>query len=160
MEVRLANGSTDLSELCAILAQLRPRFEPEALQAKVRDLMRQGYRLAYLIDRGGRVLCVAGFVIGEKLAWGKHLYIDDLVTDESARSGGAGRFMLDWLKDYAQTHGCREIHLESGVQRFGAHSFYLREGFRIASHHFVTEYLDTGFAGGDALSARQGASDA
>lgn len=145
MEVRLANGSTDLSGICAVLAQLRPRFEPDALQAKVRELMRQGYRLAYLIDDGGRVLCVAGFVIGEKLAWGKHLYIDDLVTDESARSGGAGRYMLHWLKDYAQERGCREIHLESGVQRFGAHRFYLREGFRISSYHFVTESTEWGW---------------
>jgi len=29
-----------------------------------------------------------------------------------------------------------QLHLDSGVQRYMAHKFYLREGFIIASHHF------------------------
>ena len=45
--------------------------------------------------------------------------------------------MIEWLKTYAKNEGCREIHLDSGVQRYGAHRFYLREGFNITSHHFV-----------------------
>ena len=44
--------------------------------------------------------------------------------------------MLDWLKSYAQKNDCGQIHLDSGVQNFSAHRFYLREGFNIASHHF------------------------
>jgi GNAT superfamily N-acetyltransferase len=69
-------------------------------------------------------------------AWGKHMYVDDLVTAERHRSTGAGARMMDWLKSYARAHGCRQLHLDSGVQRFGAHRFYLREGFNIGSHHF------------------------
>ncbi len=136
-EVKVANGETDLTGICAVLGQLRPQLEPNELANRVSGLMRRGYRLAYLTNDGGKVLCVAGFVIGDKLAWGKHLYIDDMVTDESARSRGAGRLMLDWLKAYATEAGCREIHLESGAQRVGAHAFYEREGFRNSGHHFV-----------------------
>ena len=44
--------------------------------------------------------------------------------------------MMDWLKGHAREHGCGQIHLDSGIQRFPAHRFYLREGFNIASHHF------------------------
>lgn len=29
-----------------------------------------------------------------------------------------------------------ELHLDSGVQRYGAHRFYLRHGMDITSHHF------------------------
>ena len=43
---------------------------------------------------------------------------------------------MDWLKCHARENECEQIHLDSGVQRFPAHRFYLREGFDIASHHF------------------------
>jgi GNAT superfamily N-acetyltransferase len=97
--------------------------------------MDSGYRLAY-VEEGSRVAAVAGFRILEGLAWGKFLYVDDLVTDESLRSRGHGRELLRWLADHAREKGCAELHLDSGVQRFGAHRFYLREGMDITSHHF------------------------
>lgn len=87
------------------------------------------------------VLCVAGFVIGVKLAWGRHIYIDDLVTAEGHRRSGAGAHLIEWFKAYAREHGCQQIHLDSGVINFVAHSFYLRQGFSIASHHFSIKEL-------------------
>jgi hypothetical protein len=44
--------------------------------------------------------------------------------------------MIEWLKAHALDLGCRQLHLDSGVQRFGAHRFYLRAGFNIGGHHF------------------------
>jgi GNAT superfamily N-acetyltransferase len=69
------------------------------------------------------------------------LYVDDLVTAERHRSTGAGTRMLDWLKAHALALGRRQLQLDSGVQRFGAHRFYLREGFHISSHHFAITAL-------------------
>ena len=45
--------------------------------------------------------------------------------------------MFAWLKAYSRGHGCSQLQLDSGVQRFEAHRFYLREGFHISSHHFA-----------------------
>ena len=64
------------------------------------------------------------------------MYVDDLVTDTAVRSTGAGKFIMDWLKNHTREHGCKQLHLDSGVQRFAAHKFYLREGFELNSHHF------------------------
>jgi hypothetical protein len=36
----------------------------------------------------------------------------------------------------ARAAGCGELHLDSGVQRFAAHRFYLRERMEIMAHHF------------------------
>jgi len=36
-------------------------------------------------------------MVGEKLAWGKHIYIKDLVTSELYRSTGAGTLLVNWL---------------------------------------------------------------
>jgi GNAT superfamily N-acetyltransferase len=135
MTINIADSDAEIRKVAGVLLQLRPAFDSEGLVARVREQMRLGYRVAY-VESAGEVLCVAGFVVGTKLAWGKHLYVDDLVTAEYQRSKGAGAKMIAWLKSHARDLGCNQLHLDSGVQRFAAHRFYLREGFNIASHHF------------------------
>ena len=139
--VHVAESDADLRKVSGVLLELRPAFDTERLVSQIKEQMRAGYRVAYVED-GGVVLCVAGFVLGTKLAWGKHMYVDDLVTTEHRRSTGAGATMIAWLKRYARDHGCNQLHLDSGVQRFGAHRFYLREGFDIGSHHFSIADLE------------------
>ena len=135
MNIQLAESDAQLESVTGVLLELRTAFDKERLLARIKEQRRSGYQIAY-VESGGEVLCVAGFVVGTKLAWGKHLYIDDLVTAARHRSTGAGAKMIDWLKSYACELGCEQMHLGSGVQRFAAHKFYLREGFSITSHHF------------------------
>ncbi len=79
---------------------------------------------------------MTGFRIVEFLAYGKFLYVDDLVTAEDARSEGHGKQVLDWLVGVARKEGGASLQLESGVQRHEAHRFYFREGMKISSYHF------------------------
>jgi len=141
MNVRLATPDTDLDAIADVMLELRTTYTKTALIERVREQMRQGYRVAW-VEADGEVLCVAGFVVGLKLAWGRHVYVDDLVTAERHRSTGAGAAMIAWLKNHAREQGCRELHLDSGIQRFAAHRFYLRERFNIESHHFSIKALD------------------
>lgn len=143
MTVRLLASDDEITRLCPVLLQLRPQYDSQSLTEQIRLQRQEGFQLAYVEDDNGDVLCVAGFVIGNKLAWKKHLYVDDLVSDETRRSRGAGKLILDWLKDYARQQGCEQLHLDSGVIRYRAHRFYLREGMIISSHHFATEDLST-----------------
>jgi len=140
IEVKLVGSETDVAKVSSVLLQLRTGYDEPALCARIDEQRARGYQLAY-VEIDGRVLCVAGFVIGTKLAWGRHLYVDDLVTVESRRGSGAGAHLVAWLKEYARANGCRQIHLDSGVTNFAAHRFYLRQGFDIASHHFVIKEL-------------------
>jgi GNAT superfamily N-acetyltransferase len=101
-----------------------------------------GYRLAAAVpDDGGPALAVAGFRVGENLAWGRHLYVDDLSTLPAARAQGHGRALLEWLHDEAARQGCGQLHLDSGVgtDRLAAHRLYLNAGYRISSHHFTRD---------------------
>ena len=136
MEIRLASSDEELRGLAGVLLELRPQYDQDSLLAQIRKQQEvAGFKLAYgVLD--GQVACVAGFVITEKLAWGKALYVDDLVTCETMRSRGAGKAMIAWLKDYARKAGCEQLHLDSGMHRKDAHRFYDREGFDRASLHF------------------------
>jgi len=80
---------------------------------------------------------VAGFRISENLAYGKFLYVDDLVSKTEDRSKGYGGALFDWLVALAREHECDQFHLDSGVHRFAAHRFYLTKRMDISSHHFV-----------------------
>lgn len=119
-----------------VIHQLRPHLTLESFVAQARRQTESvGWRLAAVVD-GQEVLACAGYRISEWLAWGKALYVDDLVTDERRRSGGHGGALFDWLVAEARREGCQSFHLDSGVQRFGAHRFYLAKRMDITSHHF------------------------
>ena len=133
--IRDVETDVDILRCHGTMRQLRPDHDPGRFLAQVRRQQRDGYRLA-MLDHEGTVVAVAGYRISENLAWGRFLYVDDLVTDTGARSLGHGRRLLEWLVSAAREAGCRELHLDSGVQREDAHRFYLREGLDLTSHHF------------------------
>jgi GNAT superfamily N-acetyltransferase len=135
MNIRIASSDQDLLSLAPVLLQLRPQYNTASLISQIKKQQPDGYQVA-IVEMDNTVACVAGFVMNEKLAWGKCLYVDDLVTSETMRSRGAGKAMIDWLKHYAREQGCRELHLDSGMHRIDAHRFYDREGFDRSSLHF------------------------
>lgn len=80
-----------------------------------------------------------GFRFMNVLAWGKILYIDDLVTKEGQRNKGYGKALLDYAVNTAQANNCNQIHLDSGYGRYEAHSLYLRYGFKLSCHHLTLD---------------------
>jgi GNAT superfamily N-acetyltransferase len=136
-EVKIATTDEALRRCFPVMQLLRPHLSEETFIARVNRQREAGYRLAYCEESSAPV-CVAGFRLGENLAWGRFLYVDDLVTSESVRSRGLGRSMLAWLQAYAKKHGCEQLHLDSGMQRKRAHRFYEREGMQASGYHFVT----------------------
>ena len=117
------------------MRQLRTHLVEDEYLDTVERMRHSGYRPAAVLD-GGRVRCVAGFSIQENLYCDKHLYVDDLITADSARSQGHGKRMLDWLTEEARRAGCVQLHQDSGIQRPNTHRFYFREGLTISAYRF------------------------
>lgn len=137
MVVRIALAAEDeeIRGCYPVMAELRPHVSAEEFVPRVRRQMEGGvYKLAYLWD--GEVKAVGGFRVSECLAWGKFVYVDDLVSKDGERSKGYGGQLFDWLVEYARGEGCDQFHLDSGVQRFAAHRFYLTKRMFIEAHHF------------------------
>ncbi|WP_166423710.1 GNAT family N-acetyltransferase [Paraglaciecola sp. 20A4] len=132
----LATTEKQISACYPLMYQLRPHLNQSEFIEQVICQQQSGYQILQAF-RDKTLSGVAGFIIGHKLAWGKHMYVDDLITDIQQRSLGVGAIMLQWLEQNALQHGCGQLRLDSGVQRFAAHKFYLREGFVISSHHFA-----------------------
>ena len=138
----IAPGETALA--ARTLLELRPGLgSAEALVRQVDERQRAaGYRLVGVFTDGDEeAAAVAGFRINEFLAWGKHLYVDDLVTAAAHRGQGHADRLFAWLEEEARQAGCTQFHLDSGLgeNRQDAHRFYFRHGLRIAAYHFQRE---------------------
>jgi len=136
MIIRLAESDSRIAACYPVMQLLRPHLREDEFVSRVRAQQSDGYRLA-VAEVEGKPVAVAGFRITENLAWGRFLYVDDLVTGLEQRSMGIGSEMLDWLREYARSHDCQQLHLDSGMQRQDAHRFYLREGMDKAGYHFA-----------------------
>ena len=135
-DINLAQSDDQIRRCFPVMAELRTHLIEQEFVERVRRQQREsGYQLAF-IEESGAVRALAGFRIADFLAWGRTLYVDDLVTTSAERSRGHGRALMDWLVARAKADGCAELHLDSGVQRFDAHRFYLRQRMSIAAHHF------------------------
>ena len=138
-------GAGESHRAADALLELRPRWRtPEALAARV-DAMREsdGYRIVASFAAGDeQAAAAAGFRIVEILAWGRFLYVDDLVTRAgAARPRPCGR--RDGLGGEPRPRRlrCESLQLDSGLgpDRADAHRFYFRHRMRITSFHFARE---------------------
>ena len=134
-KIIIAKGDEEIQRCYPVMAELRPHIGPDEFLRRVKTQVKSaGYRLAYVTD--GEVKAVAGFRITETLAWGKLLWLDDLVARGTDRSKGYGGALFDWLVTFAKQQGCEQLHLDSRVHRYDAHRFYLSKRMVIECHHF------------------------
>ena len=126
------------AEVLPVLVELRPHLDEESFAALDAEGHPQGYRFTAAYA-GDRCVGVAGWRVIATAHAMRKLYVDDLVTAADERSGGVGRALLAELEAKARAAGCLVLDLDSRVQRFDAHRFYLRERMVIASHHFTKQ---------------------
>ena len=123
------------------LLELRPHRGPAGVLVARADAQRAaGYRLVASFEADEPdAAAVAGFRLTGNLAWGRHLYVDDLVTRADRRGRGHGGALMRWLAVEAGRAGCEQLHLDSGVgeDRADAHRLYFNAGLRISAYHFA-----------------------
>ena len=138
-EVAVAETADEIGRCYEVMRELRSHIvQREEFIERVQRQEKEGYRLAYL-EAEGVVRAAAGYRVYDLLFSGRTLYVDDLVTRAGDRSRGYGGQLFDWLVEEARREGCKAFTLDSGVQRFDAHRFYLLKRMKIASHHFTLD---------------------
>lgn len=135
IEIRPLTDAATLRDAWPVAQQLRPHLTEDTFVEQALRQLDDGFSATALYD-AGVARAYAGWRVYENLVYGRHMYVDDLVTDQTVRSRGYGKSLLDWLKDEARRQGCAKLQLDSGTHRKDAHAFYLREGLRIEAFHF------------------------
>jgi GNAT superfamily N-acetyltransferase len=117
---------------------LRPHLVEQEFVDQLRRQAGEGYRVAF-IEIDGSPVAAAGYRFAHFLAWGKVLYIDDLITDPLRKHKGLAGSLLDWLVAEATKGKCDAVHLDTGYARNDAHRLYLNKGFILNCHHMAKD---------------------
>lgn len=133
--IKVVESDKEILSTYSVMKSLRENLKRKNYINSLRLQQKEGFKIVMLAARD-KVKAVGGFRILNNLGSGKFLYVDDLVTKPEDRSKGYGSLLFDWLKKYANENNCSQVVLDSGVQRFGAHKFYLEKGMKIVGHHF------------------------
>ncbi len=77
-------------------------------------------------DDDGKIVAYFEF---DTIEWNSTLVMTQLLVDEGVRGKGIGRFVFDFIKDYARKEDYRIITLETQNTNVPAIDFYLKMGF-------------------------------
>jgi len=69
VNIQIAESDADIAACYRVMSELRPHVDQQAFVTRVQAQEQQGYRLVFAEDSDGAV-AVAGFRVGESLAWG------------------------------------------------------------------------------------------
>lgn len=127
--IREIPDGPDWPRAFVLMRQLRPHLELDDFVARCREAAaRDAYTLWGAWD-GDALLGVMGMRRLVDLLHGPHLYIDDLVVDERARSRGVGARLLAHAESLAAAAGGLGLRLCTGIDHEPGRRFYEREGW-------------------------------
>jgi GNAT superfamily N-acetyltransferase len=136
-DIHVARIEADVRQCWRAFHELRPHLQSDdEFIERWRKQVDEGYQIIYTKE-DDEVVAAAGYRFLNTMAWGKILYIDDLVALQSSRRTGLGTLLLQYLQNEARQSGCNAVHLDTGYQRHLAHRAYLRNGFHIDCHHMA-----------------------
>ncbi|VYU56092.1 GNAT family N-acetyltransferase [Clostridium tertium] len=106
-----------------VVNQLRTDLDENKYLQLVKSIHNDGYRMISLLENN-EIVAIIGFTICTNLHSGKHIWVDDLITDKNKRSKGYGEKLLSYVENIGRENDCEIISLSSGLQRTRAHKFY------------------------------------
>lgn len=135
MQIKQMLNQAELESCFEIFKDLRPHLKNNnEFIEMVLCQMNEGYLIMAGIIDNNVVGCI-GYRIMHTLAWGKILYIDDLISSNKFRNNGCGKQLLGHAIQQAKKLNCNQVHLDTGYSRHDAHRLYLKNGFQLNCHH-------------------------
>ncbi|MDQ3069158.1 MAG: GNAT family N-acetyltransferase [Acidobacteriota bacterium] len=114
----------------ALMRQLRRALSQTDFTARYREAHRRDdYRL-YGVFEDGQCVALLGIRRLVDFLHGPHLYIDDLVVADGARSRGLGATLLAFAERLSSDAGSAGLRLCTGIDYQPARRFYDREGWK------------------------------
>src|SRR4051812_13786978 len=105
MHIRELISLAEMESVYPVLAQMYPKMTEAEYKTLIADRIHSGYRMLGVF-KDDVCICSAGFWIGVRFYCGKFIQLDNMVTDQAHRSVGAGKLVVDWIKDLARKEGC------------------------------------------------------
>lgn len=125
----VARSHAELEKCFPVMSELRPHLDFESYISIYEEAHHSdGYEIV-AIEEDNRILAVMGYRILSDYVRGKHIYVDDLVSSESARSKGLGAELLRYAEVIAKEMNCTTLRLCTGIENERGINFYERNGW-------------------------------
>ena len=136
IEIRKLNSKEEMLACHHVILEMYPSLDIIDYGRQLEEMLPHNYFQIGAFD-GDECVGMSGAWIGNKLWCGKYLEVDHIIVCSKYRSSGAGRLLLDFLKEIAQEEKCASLGLDSFTHNSQSHKFFFKEGFEIKGYHFV-----------------------
>ena len=116
-------GIDELKQAFPVVRQLRPHLNEDEYIETAGIMISNGYQI-FCVFEDSEIVSYAGIAVLTNLYYGKHIWVYELVTDETKRGKGYGNLLLSHIEKYGKDNSLNCIALSSGLQREKAHNFY------------------------------------
>jgi GNAT superfamily N-acetyltransferase len=119
----------DFKRCYPVMKELRPHLHyDDYITIYNESHQRDGYEIV-AIECDGLISALMGYRVLFDYVRGKHIYIDDLVSTETARSQGLGAELLKFAEVVAKETNCKTLRLCTGVENDRGVRFYEKNGW-------------------------------
>lgn len=108
------------------------------LKERLLEMVQQNYECLGVFD-AEKLIGVCGLWFQTRHYAGRSVEVDHVIIDESYRSHGIGKILMEYVYDYARKKSCKWVELNTYVHNFPSHKFYYNQGFVAKGYHFVKE---------------------
>lgn len=131
LSIRRATLS-DAPQLALLARQLGYPSTTEEVAARLQEILHHDEHVIFVAERpsSGIAAYIEIFPF-RTLGSDPRIEIGSFVVDESCRSQGVGRLLLEHAEQWARSQGYKEASLRSNVIRGRAHLFYENFGYRV-----------------------------
>jgi len=128
--VRLAKPC-DCNAMAGLAGQLGYDCTGEEVRERLRRMQDSSHYAVYVAELpGGQIAGWIGAYLFRSVETPSCAEINGLVVDQSIRSRGIGRRLLNTAEEWAQSIGCDTVSVRSNIKRNSAHRFYIGNGYQ------------------------------
>ncbi|WP_313621622.1 GNAT family N-acetyltransferase [Achromobacter sp.] len=134
--IRHLETPEELTACLPLMRELRPHLgDADDFLQRIGRMRQQSYRLLAAIHER-QAVALAGYRFQENLIYGRFMYVDDLVVQESQRGSRWGARLISALDDLARGADCDKFVLDTGLGNALAQRFYFRQGLLTSAIRF------------------------
>lgn len=128
---------SQIGSVIPLIQELNNYKHPEAvLKQRFAEMVTQNYECAALFD-GDKLVGVAGMWFCTRHYSGRSVELDHVIIADAYRHRGLGKQFMKCIYDYVAQKGYQVVELNTYVQNYRSHKFYMNEGFEILGYHFL-----------------------
>lgn len=131
--------SSGIFSIIPLLRKLGNDTVSEALiKERLQEMTQQNYECLGIYDEE-KLIGTCGLWFQTRHYAGKSMEMDHVIIDDTYRSNGIGKMLIEYVSDYAKKKSCNWVELNSYVHNFPSHKFFYSQGFVAKGYHFVKE---------------------